>query len=263
MTCFFTQITTLNPTAEKSKSDPKTRGPVRRVGAAAAGKASSQAVISPNTFKNVVQDWEEEVDNTEGVMSTPSAKSLLPKNNSKATSAAQTPAAPVSTPSTGDSNSEARSSDEPDTETNQGKLIPKLRADAKVGPKGAKASDFEGIVRAMILRACAEFEARCCTRDAFPPLSERIIWAREAWESANRLAKVDYAFVDAVSKLVSHVYWPICLRLTSSFCRYEVVDRAFVEISSRTFVLSLPDVLDSRKGRPRRSSPTTVTSTRN
>lgn len=83
-----------------------------------------------------------------------------------------------------------------------GAKIPVIRPGVVVGPKGVKASDFSDVVRALILRACGEFEAMLCTKNAIAGLSERIEWAKEAWKKANKVAKENYVLTDEIRKLV-------------------------------------------------------------
>ena len=55
--------------------------------------------------------------------------------------------------------------------------IPVYREGAEVKHKKPKASDYEDIVQALILRAASQYEALVSTQDSFPDTTQRLKWA--------------------------------------------------------------------------------------
>jgi len=72
---------------------------------------------------------------------------------------------------------------------------------AEVDPKNPKASNYEDVVHALILRAASEYECFISTDDAFPDTAKRNKWAKIAWKSACAAANEHYEISEAISKL--------------------------------------------------------------
>ena len=80
--------------------------------------------------------------------------------------------------------------------------IPELRAGAEVNHKRPKASDYEDVVEALILRAAFEYESLISTINAFPGTTLRHKWANQAWKNAGLDADENYKLTDRISSLV-------------------------------------------------------------
>jgi hypothetical protein len=80
--------------------------------------------------------------------------------------------------------------------------IPELRAGAEVNHKRPKASDYEDVVEALILRAAFEYESLISTVNAFPGTTLRHKWANQAWKNAGLDADENYKLTDRISSLV-------------------------------------------------------------
>jgi len=81
--------------------------------------------------------------------------------------------------------------------------IPVYREGAEIKHKKPKASDYEDIVQALILRAASQYEASVSTQDSFPDTAQRLKWARKSWRDANNDVGHDYEITDEISSLVS------------------------------------------------------------
>ena len=82
--------------------------------------------------------------------------------------------------------------------------IPELRAGAEVNHKRPKASDYEDVVEALILRAAFEYESLISTINAFPGTTLRHKWANQAWKNAGLDVDENYKLTDRISSLVCH-----------------------------------------------------------
>lgn len=80
--------------------------------------------------------------------------------------------------------------------------IPELRAGAEVNHKRPKASDYEDVVEALILRAAFEYESLISTVNAFPGTTLRHKWANQVWKNAGLDAGENYKLTDRISSLV-------------------------------------------------------------
>ncbi|KAF7328360.1 hypothetical protein MVEN_02551600 [Mycena venus] len=87
---------------------------------------------------------------------------------------------------------------------------------------GAKpnASDYEPIVEAPLLRACAEYSARIAANNGFPPTTVQYQWADECFNNVCRSSKERYKLLPRMAKVItkrgSHIrgkvvegYWPL------------------------------------------------------
>jgi hypothetical protein len=83
-----------------------------------------------------------------------------------------------------------------------GPLIPVHREGAEINHKKPKASDYEDIVQALILRAASQYEALVTTQDSFPDTPLRLKWAHKSWSDANNDAGYEYEITDEISTLV-------------------------------------------------------------
>jgi hypothetical protein len=81
--------------------------------------------------------------------------------------------------------------------------IPVYRAGAEINHKKPKASDYEDVVHALILRAASQYEASVSTQDSFPDTTQRLKWARKSWSDANNDADLEYEITDEISSLVN------------------------------------------------------------
>ena len=82
-------------------------------------------------------------------------------------------------------------------------LQPKYRDGAEVNAKKPKASDYQDVVQALILRAASEYECLIATEDAFPDTATRNKWAKKAWKNACAAADEKYELADRINSLVS------------------------------------------------------------
>ncbi|KAJ7853961.1 hypothetical protein B0H14DRAFT_3449923 [Mycena olivaceomarginata] len=80
---------------------------------------------------------------------------------------------------------------------------PQFRDGFVPGP-GAKpnASDYEPIIEAVLLRACAEYSARCVGLNGFPPTTQQFQWADECFNNACISAKVRYKLLPRMIKVI-------------------------------------------------------------
>lgn len=81
--------------------------------------------------------------------------------------------------------------------------IPVYREGAEINHKKPKASNYEGIVQALILHAASQYEALVSTQDSFPDTTQRLKWARKSWSDANDDAGHEYEITDEISSLVN------------------------------------------------------------
>ena len=95
-------------------------------------------------------------------------------------------------------------------------LQPEYRDGAEIIDKKPKASDYEDIVQALILRAASEYECLVVTQDAFPDTAIRNKWAKKVWKNACVAAEEKYDLVDRVNSLVSESI--VINRLSSTYC---------------------------------------------
>jgi hypothetical protein len=86
---------------------------------------------------------------------------------------------------------------------------PQFRDGFVPGP-GAKpnASDYEPIIEAVLLRACAEYSARCVGLNGFPPTTQQFQWADECFNNACISAKVRYKLLPRMIKVVCGLFLP-------------------------------------------------------
>ena len=90
-------------------------------------------------------------------------------------------------------------------------IIPVYREGAEINHKKPKASDYNDIVQALILRAASQYEASVSTQDSFPDTTQRLKWARKSWSDANDDAGHEYEITDEISSLVCLSYYLILL----------------------------------------------------
>ncbi|EKM74822.1 hypothetical protein AGABI1DRAFT_95373 [Agaricus bisporus var. burnettii JB137-S8] len=62
---------------------------------------------------------------------------------------------------------------------------------AKSKKKGPSLDDFEDDIRSIVKHASHEFEVLCVTRDGFPNMNTRIIWAHQCWAKAKEFLQVE------------------------------------------------------------------------
>jgi hypothetical protein len=79
---------------------------------------------------------------------------------------------------------------------------PSLRKDSSVNPKKPKASDYENVVQALILRAAFEYEALVSTKNAFPDTTLRHKWALKVWKNTMKDTDEHFEMTDAISSVV-------------------------------------------------------------
>ncbi|KAJ6580263.1 hypothetical protein B0H10DRAFT_2235393 [Mycena sp. CBHHK59/15] len=87
---------------------------------------------------------------------------------------------------------------------------PQFRDGFVPGPRAKpNASDYEPIVEALLLRACAEYSARCVGLNGFPPVAVQYQWADECFNnsctSSNQRYKLLPRMVKVITKRGSHV----------------------------------------------------------
>jgi hypothetical protein len=81
--------------------------------------------------------------------------------------------------------------------------IPVYREGAEINHKKPKASDYEDIVHALILRAASQYEASVSTKNSFPDTAQRLKWAQKSWSDANNDADHEFEITDEISSLVN------------------------------------------------------------
>ncbi|KAF7349789.1 hypothetical protein MVEN_01278900 [Mycena venus] len=87
---------------------------------------------------------------------------------------------------------------------------PQLRDGFVPGPRAKpNASDYEPIVEALLLRACAEYSARCVGLGSFPPMALQYQWADECFNnsctSSSQRYKLLPRMIKVITKRGSHV----------------------------------------------------------
>ena len=80
---------------------------------------------------------------------------------------------------------------------------PAIREGVKHNPKQPRASDFEETVKAVILRACFEYESMISTINPFPETADRIKLAAKCWRHACADIGEKYTLTSAIQILVS------------------------------------------------------------
>jgi hypothetical protein len=96
-------------------------------------------------------------------------------------------------------------SNPPEDQPNEPK-VPKFSSAYKEGLSKTKASDYETVVEAMILRSCKDFEAAIVSHSAFPNHEEKARWVKDAWAVAGAIAKEDFKLTARIAKYVSDAY---------------------------------------------------------
>ncbi|KAF8197616.1 hypothetical protein BJ912DRAFT_822601, partial [Pholiota molesta] len=74
--------------------------------------------------------------------------------------------------------------------------------DSSVNPKKPKASDYENVVQALILRAAFEYEALVSTKNAFPDTTLRHKWALKVWKNTMKDTDEHFEMTDAISSVI-------------------------------------------------------------
>ncbi|KAJ6573353.1 hypothetical protein B0H10DRAFT_2237109 [Mycena sp. CBHHK59/15] len=67
----------------------------------------------------------------------------------------------------------------------------------------AKASDYKDVVRAVLLRAMADYTAHILAIDAFPDVGLQMKWAKECWKASCRVSGERYALSERMAKLIT------------------------------------------------------------
>lgn len=81
-------------------------------------------------------------------------------------------------------------------------------ADTYVSGRRAKASDYDDISQAIILRTMREYESRIVGVYAFPDTPQATKWVSRCWKSSNQIAGEKFDITDRILKLVSHCCLP-------------------------------------------------------
>jgi Domain of unknown function (DUF6532) len=79
--------------------------------------------------------------------------------------------------------------------------VPQFR-DGYVSGGRPKASDYEDVVHALLLRTMREYECLISTKDAFPDHQQQGQWARDCWLAACRAAEESFELQDRMISLV-------------------------------------------------------------
>ncbi|KAF7328217.1 hypothetical protein MVEN_02561500 [Mycena venus] len=171
--------------------------------------ATQAATISSRAFKHLPElrpderDHEGELNRTPPSPQTPTrsvrdgdhdAEELLPNQGTPGPVTGSKRPHPVAEPSSPASSPKRKKSKVKEPQFRDG-FVP--------GP-GAKpnASDYEPIVEAVLLRACAEYSARCVGLNGFPPTTRQFQWADECFNNACIAAKVRYKLLPRMIKVI-------------------------------------------------------------
>ena len=171
---------------------------MKRIGAAASRAPPTEPWVSANAFKAVPSSVNREQasqmivedDDTDIIKTAPSVSAT---SASKRSNPSSSPLGPASKKSK-------------TTATEAVELlalkIPELRAGTEVNHKRPKASDYEDVVEALILRAAFEYELLISTINAFPGTTLQHKWANQAWKNVGLDADENYKLTDCISSLV-------------------------------------------------------------
>jgi len=178
-----------------------TRTPLRRVGPAAAKNPALPPRVSSNAFKALPPSatTSSDCDDAEAGQAGPGSSSptVAAQKRQRSDSSADGSEEPTTNPAKKSKTTEVQ----PVSKTTA--TIPTFREGADVNPKKLKASDYEDVVRALILRAASEYESLVSTTDALPDTAKRFKWAQQAWKNACAVAEESYKLTDGISSIVS------------------------------------------------------------
>lgn len=182
-----------------------TRTPLRRVGAAAAKNPALPPRVSSNAFKALPPSatTSSDCDDVEAGQAGPGSSSptVAAQKRQRYDSTAEGSEEPITNPPSKKSKTVEA---EPALKTTA--TIPAFREGADVNPKKLKASDYEDVVRAIILRAASEYESLVSTADALPDTAKRFKWAQQAWKNACAVAEESYKLTDGISSIVGFFF---------------------------------------------------------
>ncbi|KAF8950927.1 hypothetical protein BDZ97DRAFT_1933152 [Flammula alnicola] len=201
-TGFSSSIKPLATVAVTNRTDD-TRTPLKRIGAAAAQKPVLPPRISSNAFKTLPPPAPtssdcEDLDGPGASGPGSSSPTIAAQKRQRSGSASdarseEPPANPAS---------KKTKTAQPEPASQKTVATPAFRSGADVNPKKLKASDFEEVVRALILRAASEYESLVSTSDALPDTAKRFKWTRQSWKNACLAAEESYKITDGISSIL-------------------------------------------------------------
>jgi len=190
----------IKPLAAISIPNSQKKTPLKRIGAAASRAPPTEPRVSANAFKAVPSSVNREQasqmiaeDNDTDIIEVSVTSSVSATSASKRSNRSSSPLEPAS--------KKSKTTATVAVELLASK-IPELRPGAEVNHKRPKASDYEDVVEALILRAAFEYESLISTVNAFPGTTLRHKWANQAWKNAGLDADENYKLTDRISSLV-------------------------------------------------------------
>jgi len=93
----------------------------------------------------------------------------------------------------------------PTTNTGSDLKVPQFAEGYRTGGK-PKASDYEPVVCALLIRTMREYEAMVSTKDGFPDPLVRGEWAKMCWQRACNLVNERYQLTSRMSSLVRDIF---------------------------------------------------------
>ncbi|KAF8960928.1 hypothetical protein BDZ97DRAFT_1760386 [Flammula alnicola] len=200
-TGFSSSIKPLATVAVTNRADD-IRTPLKRIGAAAAQKPVLPPRISSNAFKTLPPPAPtssdcEDVDGSGPSGPGSSSPTVAAQKRQRSGSASDGSEELLVDPA-----SKKTKTAEPVPASKTTVATPAFRSGADVNPKKLKASDFEEVVRALILRAASEYESLVSTSDALPDTAKRFKWARQSWKNACLAAEEPYKITDGISSIL-------------------------------------------------------------
>jgi len=179
---------TIHSASDKAVDD---RTPLKRMLMSNLGQVPK---VSSNAFKNLPP-----------VQSTTANKHGLADNTDSGSAFTSSPQQPLAAVTNAEKRQRSNSSPapfEPSSKKSKPEApVPGFHEGVKVDPKNPKASDYEDVANALILRAASEYECLIATEDAFPDMAKRNKWARKTWKGACAAAGEHFEITDAISKL--------------------------------------------------------------
>lgn len=90
-----------------------------------------------------------------------------------------------------------------------------------------KAADYEPVVKALLIRAMAEYAMLILSLTAFPDIGLQTVWASRCFKNACRAADQHYKLTERMAKLASTIYSLFLTILTDITLRSQSADPTF------------------------------------
>ncbi|KAJ7238854.1 hypothetical protein B0H12DRAFT_1025514, partial [Mycena haematopus] len=110
-----------------------------------------------------------------------------------------------------------------------------------------KASDYEPVVQALLLRAMLEYTVFIVVINAFPDIGLQATWAKECFKNACRAAnehyKINSRMIKLIAKRGSHIRSQLVIAVRTLFAQHYKFNRTSTSISAIKFNRDLSDKL--------------------